>query len=77
MYNVFDSFLNRPFWHTGHAQDDEAFYQALSLVIDDQDFAPDDMGDYFRTQKGGGFEDAIDRLVASAVSVRDYIDATH
>lgn len=75
MYAAFDRFLAVETWHTTHALDDQRFYKVLGEVVTSKGFNPDDMGNYFREQKGNAFAADIDRRVAQAWSVFDYLVA--
>ena len=81
MYQAFDKFLKTPTWHTPHAFDTNRFNNALALVVDEDDFNPDAMGEYMRKNgqkmtmdKPDVFDKAIDRLVAKAWAVKDYLN---
>jgi hypothetical protein len=83
MYQAFDSFLQIDTWHTRHPTDEERFFVALSKVVRNSKFNPDEMGEYMRQKTGSGaargshpFELAIDHYVAAAWAVQDYISAT-
>lgn len=82
MYEAFDKFLARDTWHTSHPLDEQVFYRCLHEVIGDEEFSPDEMGDYIREQKGierdadNPLDEAIDRWVSNAWAVRDYLSAT-
>lgn len=73
MYDAFDDFLAHDTWHTSHDLDGARFYRAPNTVVREPDFSADAMGDHFRSVKGSGFDQAIDRYVAQAWSVRDYL----
>ncbi|QOG06537.1 hypothetical protein IGS74_18830 [Aureimonas sp. OT7] len=79
IYEIFDRYLNRPTWFSGHDLEDEAFHRALSHVVNDPKFNPEDMGSYFRRKTGaverdgGELDQAIDDRVRDAWAVRDYL----
>lgn len=81
MYEVFDNFLNTPTWHTNHDNDQGRFYQALKTVVENPNFNPEEMGNYFRETKQVSSEDhpyadRIDDLVKSAWNVLDFLKMT-
>lgn len=73
MYNVFDSFLARSTWNSGHDLDLAEFNKALSRVVGDDGFNADNMGGYFKSVVGAAHLDAIDVLVDKAWAVHDYL----
>ena len=82
LYEAFDNFLNLDTWHTNHANDDERFFLALGEVIDNPKFNPDELGEYMRQKKRVyrddeqiHFNSAIDRRVAAAWAVKEYLKA--
>ncbi|MBK1793714.1 hypothetical protein JHL21_04310 [Devosia sp. WQ 349] len=78
MYDVFDEYLNRDTWHTPDSLEDNVFHRTLRKVVDNINFTPDAMGDYFRKVKGLApganceLAQAIARRVADAKAVQDY-----
>ena len=76
MYSVFDELLDRSTWSTLHEDDLEQFYRLLAKVVDQRDFSPEAMGDYMKRHKNPNFHDAIDRLVANAWAVCDFLRVT-
>jgi hypothetical protein len=83
MYQAFDSFLNMDTWHTRHPNDERRFFVALHTVVGNQEFNPDNLGDYMRVKKGvsrdaqeNAFNYAIRHYVAAAWAVKDYLKAT-
>jgi hypothetical protein len=82
MYEAFNSFLATDTWHT--ANDEERFFKALALEVGKPDFNADSMGAYMRSRCGihryddvnVAFNHAIDRYVAAAWAVREYLRAT-
>ncbi len=46
MYQVFDNFLKVDTWHTAHPADEKRFFVALSGVVGDDAFNPDEMQGY-------------------------------
>lgn len=77
MYEAFDSFLNTDNWYRSNVQDEERFYRALSAVVQNADFNADNMGHYFREQKGEHYAGYISRMVSQADAVRGYLQATN
>ena len=77
MYEVFDSFISTDTWSTGHDLDMERFYQALALVVRDDGFSPDKMGEYFKGKVNAVHHNYADELVTKAWAVRDFLHATH
>lgn len=78
MYDVFDDYLNRETWHTPDSLEDNVFHRALRKIVDNANFCPDAMGEYFRKVKDlaadatGDEANAITRRVADAKAVQDY-----
>lgn len=78
MYDVFDEYLNRDSWHTPDSLEDNVFHRALRKVVDNVNFSPDAMGEYFRKVKALSeaanceFGQAVARRVADAKAVQDY-----
>jgi hypothetical protein len=83
MYSTFSSFLQTDTWHSHHDTDVIWFMQMLGDVIDHPDFDPDAMGDYFleklgigSDQRGEGLALAVDKYVADAWAVKEFLTAT-
>lgn len=78
LYAVFDRFLARPTWHSGRESDDAVFYRCLDHIIADPHFSAGEMGRYLADKVAGAgtpYQAEIDRLVAAAQAVRDYLVA--
>lgn len=82
MYEAFDAFLAVDTWHTGHPSDGERFYKVLHEVVQKPGFNPDQMGQHMREKLGVPIDDedhpfnsAIDRYVAAAWAVKEYLQA--
>ncbi|WP_152048819.1 hypothetical protein [Aureimonas psammosilenae] len=82
MYDKLNSFMNVETWHTSHALDEERFFQALHQIVREDNFNPDKMGEYMRQKVGlsqnddeGAYSQAIERYVAAAWAVKDYLEA--
>lgn len=77
LYAIFDNFLGMDTWHTSHALDLERFNEALGKVVKKYAFNADAMGDYFRQKqqivKGHPMEAALDKYVARAWAVQEYL----
>jgi hypothetical protein len=80
MYEVFDSMLSTPTWHTRDTFDEERFYQALNKIVWMDDFEPDDLRQYMRDKAKIAASDdesekaeAIDRYTQDAWAVVDFI----
>jgi hypothetical protein len=79
LYSIFDPYIRIPTWHTGHPLDDGRFYTALSSVIHNPAFSPDDMGSYMEQKVAGTqpilvhFKTAIAHRVVEAHAIRDYL----
>jgi hypothetical protein len=83
MYRAFDTFLAINTWHTTHPNDEKRFFQALSGVVKNDKFNPDEMGEYMKQKTRGRaskedhpYRHAISHYVAAAWAVRDYLRAT-
>jgi hypothetical protein len=83
MYEAFDDFLRVQTWHSRHAMDEERFFQALSTVVHDPEFNPDQMGEHMDEKWHNGdfgvgeqiYEKARDHYVAAAWAVVGYLAA--
>jgi transposase len=53
MYEVFDSFLRVGTWYSGHPNDMDRFYTALSEVVEDEAFSQKAMANYMRRKVVG------------------------
>lgn len=78
MYEAFDAFIRVDTWHTSHPIDGERFYK----VLQKPGFDPDQMGLHMREKLGVSrddedhpFNSAIDRYVAAAWAVKEYLQA--
>lgn len=76
MYEVFDDFLSLSSWTSCHSLDLARFYRALSKVVGEDGFSPEAMGGYMKRQKNPNFHEEIDKLVANAWAVSEYLAAT-
>jgi len=83
MYRAFDKFLARNTWHTRHPNDEKIFFLALSSVVKNSKFNPEELGEYMRQKTGPSpnvkdhpFDDVIAHYVAAAWAVKDYLAAT-
>ena len=83
MYQAFDKFLALDTWHTRSQFDEKIFFLALSSVVKDGKFNPEEMGSYMRQKtrpssnvEDHPFEHAIAHYVAAAWAVKDYLAAT-
>ena len=76
VYEVFDHFLDVETWTSGHDFDLARFYRALSKVVGEDGFSPDEMGRYMKGKKNPNYHDEIDQLVTKAWAVKDYLEAT-
>jgi hypothetical protein len=81
MYKAFDHFLGIETWYTRHTNDEERFLKALSNVVKNANFNPDEMGAYMRAKIGinrddveNAFNKAIDHYTAAAWAVRGYLN---
>lgn len=80
MYQALDPYLRSDTWHTGHPYDDGRFYAGLREIVHHPDFNADQMGDYFRSQKGvsrdnpddEAFNQVIDKRVTQADAIREF-----
>jgi hypothetical protein len=84
MYEVFDSLLKTPTWHTRDTSDEESFYSALNKIVWSEDFEPDDLREYMRSKAKLPADDdesdiaeAIDRYTQDAWAVVDFIRYGH
>jgi hypothetical protein len=82
MYEVFDSFLAVETWYTQHVADENRFFLALSKIVQNDGFNPDEMGEYFKqktivpTQTGRHpFQTAIRHYANAAWAIKDYLAA--
>lgn len=79
MYDAFNQFLNVDTWHTHHPSDDYRFYSALSTVINEPSFSPDDMAGYMYSYHGldsadnSAFSHRVESLRGAARHIQDYL----
>ncbi|HLH98754.1 MAG TPA: hypothetical protein VKW08_26895 [Xanthobacteraceae bacterium] len=80
MYEIFDPFIQRETWFTGHANEELVFYTALSKVAWSPEFDPDRMADYFRSKLNisrddgeFGLADAVDLWCDRAHAVKAFL----
>jgi hypothetical protein len=81
MYEAMDAFLRVDTWHIGHALDRDRFFKALAQIVREENFNPEEMGNYMRNKLGIDFDDhdsaqaeAINACVSDACAVSDDVD---
>lgn len=86
MYEAFDSFLRIQTWYTTHEADQQRFFCALRSVVNNEGFAPDELGRYMDRKRNeedpalanltdDAYNEARDYYVAAAWAVKRYLEA--
>ena len=77
MYEVFDNFLATETWSSTHPLDEKRFDEALNKIIDNEEFSPSRMGDYFFDKVDNeNLAPAIQRYVDRAYIIKEFLNNT-